>query len=73
MVDPGSLRRSRRLQGERPEVRPEDPSSRLTPLRRIYTQSFDQDSRDSEQTIKCRNIELPPIEETSDPPEESQI
>ena len=73
MADPRLLRRSRRLQGEEPEVQPEDLSFSVTPLRWAYTQAFDQDSRNSEQTIKRRKIELPSIEETSDPPEESQI
>ena len=73
MADPRSLRRSRRLQGERPEVGPEDPSSRFTPLRHVYTHSFDQESRDSDQTIKRRWTEPPSVEETSDSLEESQI
>lgn len=67
------LRRSWRLQGEEPEVQPDDLSFRLTPLRCAYTQAFDQDSGNSKQTIKRRKIELPSIEETSDLPEESRI
>ena len=70
MADPWLLRRS---QGKELEVRPEDPSSGLTPLRHVYTQALDQDSRDSQQTIKYRKIELPSIEEISDPPKESWI
>ena len=73
MADLQSLRRSRRLYGKRPEVGPEDPSFGFTPLRHVYTKSFDQESRDSEQTIKRHRIEPPSIEETSDPPEESRI
>ena len=71
MADLRLWRRSWRLQGEEPEVQPDDLSYRVTPLRRAYTEAFDQNLGNSEQTNKCRRVELPTIEEERDLPEES--
>ena len=68
MADSRSLRRSRRLQRERPEVELGESPPRVTPLQGFKPTSFilDKEARESEQSVKRRRIELLSVEEESD-------
>ena len=72
MADPRSLRRSRRLWGERPEAGSGESSYNLTPLQRFRPSAFtiDPKARDSELPIKRRRTGSLSAEERSDSLEE---